>query len=150
VFHDDEVCSLVFSQVIHAADILVSDLAGKTEFVAEAVDGLLIAGNFWPEDLEGYFLVDLGIHHAVETAHASPSQFFDDLVSVGKDSSPPQFSDRSRKRLGGFVVSFGVPWSRGRLFEPDPAIPAKAGVFGIFGLAVRTFHRLFFRPFPSV
>jgi len=150
VFHDDEVCSLVFSQVIHAADILVSDLAGKTEFVAEAVDGLLVAGNFGPEDLEGYFLVDLDVHHAVETAHASPSQFFDDLVSVGKDSSAPQFSNRCGKRLGGFVVSFGSPPRRGKFFEYGPAVPAKAGVFGIFSLAARAFHRLFFRPFPSI
>lgn len=40
IFHCDEMCPLVFAEIEHLADILVADLSGKLQLVAESLDGL--------------------------------------------------------------------------------------------------------------
>jgi hypothetical protein len=106
VFHDDEVCSVGLSQVVHAADIFVGNMPGKAEFVAETIDSMLVARYFGAEDFQGDFLVDFCIQHAVKAAHASPAEFFDDLVPFGKNGPPAQFSDRCGERFSEFFIFF--------------------------------------------
>jgi hypothetical protein len=74
-------------QIMHPANILVDDLAGKFQFIAEALDGLSICCNLGPDELESHLFFDLGVKDLIDFSHSPFSQLFDDLVTAGKRRS---------------------------------------------------------------
>jgi hypothetical protein len=79
--------TLVFSQIVHPADIPVGDLAGQLELVPEAGDRLLIAGDIRSDDLDGDLFLDLYVEGFIDLAHAAMAELFNDLVAAGEQCS---------------------------------------------------------------
>ena len=94
IFHRDVVNSVRFIQVIHPTDVLMDDLTGEFQLVAETLEGLLIGGDFRFQELQGHDFLYLVIEDLEDFAHSSPAEFFNDLVPVRKEGACRQFLSR--------------------------------------------------------
>jgi hypothetical protein len=120
-------------QLVHPADVLMADLAGELQLVAEPVDRFLIRSDFGLDDLQGDLFLKLEIKGSIELAHPPLAQFFDDLVSPHEDRAQTQF-------LGGGTQGHSTG---GRSFggeELGPALPAEPLGIGIISLTFRTLY----------
>jgi len=74
----------MFAEVIHAADVLVPDLASCSQIVPKPFDRLFIRCDLGLDEFQRNFLFGLRVLDTVDTAHPALSQFFDDLVSFSE------------------------------------------------------------------
>jgi hypothetical protein len=75
------------ANVENAADVGMGDLAGETDLVAQASQGDFVLGDRSREKLESDQLPQFQIVSAIDLAHASASQQFDDAVTLSEDST---------------------------------------------------------------
>jgi len=133
ILHGDVVAAFVSAQVIHAAYILVDDLAGSGQFVAEALHGFFVGRDLRFDKLERYLLVGLFVQDFIDPSHAAFSQLFNDLIASGKSGACGQL-------LGGGFHGLGVSrfWSLGKESSADLT---ESRIIWIFGLAFRAYVR---------
>ena len=129
ILHGDVGHPLGFAQVKHAADILVSDLSGKFQFIPETLDDFVIGRDLGFEELQSHFLPEFLIEDLIDIAHSAFTQFFDDLVPVGKCASDGQFF---QGLMDGFGLGKGEELCSTRVAEPAS--------LRVFTLAAGAFH----------
>jgi hypothetical protein len=86
VLHGDVMRALVFAEVVHPADVLVRDLPGRPELVAEPLDRLAVGGDLGVEELQGDLFVDLFVEDLVDPAHPAFAQFLEHIIAAGEHS----------------------------------------------------------------
>ena len=133
VLHRQEESFPLFVEIVHAADVLMPDLAGDLELVAEALGRPLVGGDLGLDELEGDFLVELGVVGPVDLAHPPGAELLDDLVATGEQRPTSKLVSR---RLEGF--------GEGTLARPLRkwccTLPAELGLSRVLGPAPRTMH----------
>jgi hypothetical protein len=75
---------MVFSQIEHLADVLMTDLPGELELVREPLEGLFVQAGFGPDELQGDLLAYFRILDFIDPAHAAMPQLLDDLVATSE------------------------------------------------------------------
>ena len=86
VLHRQEEGLSLLVEVVHPADVLVPDLAGRLDLVPEALDHPPLGRDLGLDELEGDFLVEFRVVGPIDTAHAARAQLLDDFVPAGKQS----------------------------------------------------------------
>ena len=66
-------------ELVHPANVLVSDLTGQLDFVAEAVNGFIVDGDIRVKNLESDFFADLLVLGPVDDDHPARAQLLDQL-----------------------------------------------------------------------
>jgi hypothetical protein len=136
VLHRDVDGQPFLAEVVHPADVAVSDLAGQLDLVAEALDDLEVRGDLRLEELEGHDLADLVVVGLIDGPHAALTDLLDDLEAAGEGRAPFQAlgrgleggrARRRRQRLAGAG-------------ELAAAVAAVAGPLGVLVQAARAFH----------
>jgi hypothetical protein len=134
ILHGDVVKTLVFTEVIQAADVSVGYPTGDLELVPEAIDGLRMSGDFWPKDFESNFLTDLLVHDTIDFAHAPAAKGAEDLISRGEGTPLGRLRREGFEcmgfRLGGLLVRNQHP----------PALDAETAPFRVVGMAFQASH----------
>lgn len=95
-------------EVKHTADVFMGDLAGRLDLVTEAFDHPLLCRDLRLDELEGDFLVKLGVLGPVDASHTPDAQLLNDLVAAGKDHPPGEFSGAGFERPGKGCPVFGA------------------------------------------
>ena len=101
--------------------------------VGEPFGRLRVGSVLRLDELESYFLFDLGIKDFIDSSHAPLAQLLDYLVASGEPRARSQFLlgglNGFRKRELGFMIQLGG------------ALPAKGRVLGILMPARGAFHK---------
>src|SRR5256885_950105 len=82
VFHGDEAKASVFTEVVDANDILVSDLARDDDLLFEPLQYFRACGQISSNGLDGDCASELAVLGFVNRSHAALSEKFKDLVTI--------------------------------------------------------------------
>jgi hypothetical protein len=101
-FHGGERNSADAVEVVHAADVLVRDLAREEQFLLEPLHHALVGGNFRLQELQRDGLSGLVVSRFVDVAHASVSRFRKQFVALRERSQIERGELRRVVRRRGF------------------------------------------------
>ena len=79
-FHGDERLALVLVNVVDRADVGVIEGRGGTGLTLEALQGLMVLGHFFRQELERNEALKLGVLGLVDDTHASAPELLQDAV----------------------------------------------------------------------
>ena len=80
-FHRDVGHAAGAVELVHAADVLVGNLARQAKLVLEALHRALVGGDFRPEDFQRHQLAGLAVARLVHDAHAAAADFAQQVVA---------------------------------------------------------------------
>jgi hypothetical protein len=92
--------ALVLTQMVHAANIFMTDLASELQFIAEPFDRPPIRRNLRLDEFEGDFLIELLVKDSIDASHAPLAQLSDNLVPPGEQCSPGESFGSGFQRHG--------------------------------------------------
>jgi hypothetical protein len=139
IFHRDIGSPLLIVDIMHPADILVSDAAGQPDLLPEPVERLRPEGQLGADELERDRLFQLIVVDLVDPAHPAAAELLDHFIPAGEKAA-------SRKILEGTfeALRLGEPVGFSGLREGGGAVGAIVASFKILGATLRTLHG----PFP--
>src|ERR1700730_9496981 len=82
--HADEFRVPSKTEVENTNNVLMSDLAGKNQFLLEALQDVLIACKFGANDLQRHHAIEFPVACLIHRAHAALAQQGHDLVAVAQ------------------------------------------------------------------
>ena len=87
VLHGDELHALSFAQVVDPDYVLVGDLGGQQQFLLEAVNDGLVAGQIRPDHFQSHHAVQFAVSRLVNRAHSAFAQNLQDFIALAQDCS---------------------------------------------------------------
>ena len=84
ILHRNEQIFAVLVELVHPADVFVSDPSGQLDLVPEPVDGLLVEGDIRVKDFEGDLFANFLIVGAIDDAHAAGAELLDQFEPPGE------------------------------------------------------------------
>ncbi len=98
--HGDVPGALLFSEIEHAADIPVRNLASELQLIPKPLYHRLVERDFLIQEFQGHLFFELSVENLVDSPHPSLSQFLDHLVSSRKTTPDRKFFHRETLGFG--------------------------------------------------
>ena len=105
VLHREVRPAVDLADVVHAADVLVGDLARDAHLVVELREARGIGGDGLGQELQRHGLVEAQVVGAVHLAHAAASEQADDAVAVVDDGAGREAPTVTGRQRGGRRVA---------------------------------------------
>ena len=105
VLHGDELHAIGFAQVVDPDDVLVGDLGGQKQFLLEAVNDGLVAGQVGPDDFQRHHAIQFAVARFVDRAHPAFAEDLQDFVALAEN--------RARLQHGRIALGPWYPRRRG-------------------------------------
>jgi hypothetical protein len=134
ILHSNEERRAFLAKIIHAANVAVGYFAGKSQLVAETLDGFFIGSDLGLEKFHGHCFFDLPIEDFVDPSHAALTQFFNDFISPRKSAPPLELMERRQQsfRLENEAFAGGS--------KRPAAFPAEIGFLRVVKLTSGALH----------
>ena len=93
--HGDELHAVGLAQVVDPDDVLVGDLGGQKQFLLEAVNDGLVAGQIRADDFQRHHAIQFDVARLVDRAHPAFAQDLQDFVTL-----PQKLTRFQHRRIG--------------------------------------------------